>query len=86
MKTRFFALLTLVTAPLLVAAPGQAQTIESSAGRLSASVLAEGLEHPWALAVLPDGRLQVTEAAGPLLIVSADGARTPVDGVPERVA
>ena len=86
MKTRFFALLTLVTAPLLVAAPGQAQTIESSAGRLSASVLTEGLEHPWALAFLPDGRFLVTERAGRLLIVGADGARTPVDGVPEVVA
>src|SRR5438445_11280386 len=36
-------------------------------------VVASGLQHPWALASLPDGRFLVTERPGRLRIVSADG-------------
>jgi glucose/arabinose dehydrogenase len=46
--------------------------------------LAEGLEHPWSIAVLPDGRMLVTERAGRLRIIR-DGRLLdePVRGVPE---
>lgn len=37
------------------------------------SVVTDQLESPWGIAVLPDGRLLVTEKAGSLRIVSADG-------------
>jgi aldose sugar dehydrogenase len=40
-----------------------------------------GLEHPWAVAFLPDGRYLVTERPGRLNIV-ADRRATPVAGVP----
>jgi aldose sugar dehydrogenase len=43
--------------------------------------VAGGLEHPWAVAFLPDGRYLVTERPGRLNIV-ADGEVTPVDGLP----
>lgn len=46
--------------------------------------VAGGLEHPWALAALPDGRLLVTERPGRLRYVGADGALSePITGLPE---
>lgn len=41
-----------------------------------------GLEHPWAIEFLPDGRWLVTERPGRLWIADGDGIR-PVSGVPE---
>jgi glucose/arabinose dehydrogenase len=41
------------------------------------------LEQPWAMTFLPDGRMLVTEKAGRLLLVTADGEQRPISGVPE---
>ena len=50
-------------------------------------ILAEGLEHPWALAFLPDGDTLVTERGGRLLRIDpGDGRRRAIDGVPEVAA
>ncbi len=47
------------------------------------ATIARGLEHPWALAFLPDGRMLVTERPGRLRYVGADGSVSePVAGVP----
>ena len=48
------------------------------------NVIVEGLNHPWGLAFLPDGRLLVTERAGRLR-VAEDGrlASAPVTGLPD---
>jgi aldose sugar dehydrogenase len=46
--------------------------------------VAEGLEHPWAIAFLPDGSMLVTERPGRLRHVGTDGSVSePLGGVPE---
>ncbi len=48
---------------------------------------ARGLEHPWGLTFLPDGRMLVTERPGRLRIVSQDGALSdPIKGLPAIAA
>jgi glucose/arabinose dehydrogenase len=50
-------------------------------------VVADGLEHPWGLAFLPDGRMLVTERPGNLRIVSKKGAVSdPLTGLPDIFA
>lgn len=69
-------------AALVLTMPAQAQTVESSAGNLSATVIAEGLDHPWALGFLPDGRALVTERSGQLRVINAGVVGEPIAGVP----
>ncbi|MFN4275727.1 MAG: PQQ-dependent sugar dehydrogenase [Ferrovibrio sp.] len=45
--------------------------------------VARGLEHPWAMAFLPDGRLLVTERPGRMRVVGKDGrVSPPLENVP----
>lgn len=49
-------------------------------------VLADGLEHPWGLAFLPDGAAILTERPGRLRILAGDALSDPIEGVPDVVA
>jgi glucose/arabinose dehydrogenase len=51
--------------------------------RVSVEVIADHLDHPWALAFLPDGGFLVTERPGRLRIISASGiVSDPIEGLP----
>jgi glucose/arabinose dehydrogenase len=64
-----------------------AQVLRSSAGNLAVETFARGLDHPWALAFLPDGRLLVTERPGRMRIVATDQKLSPaLGGVPKVFA
>ncbi|NNB42611.1 PQQ-dependent sugar dehydrogenase [Pseudomonas chlororaphis] len=61
------------------------QQFQSEQGPLSLTPVVEGLDHPWALAFLPDRQgILVTERPGNLRLVGADGKLSaPLGGVPQ---
>ena len=60
------------TLPVAVAAPLKVETVAS------------GLEHPWGLAFIGDGRMLVTERPGRMRVVAADGTLgPPLAGLPK---
>src|SRR4051812_20706256 len=67
---------------------GQTRTCGVKSGvHFDVTVLAKGLEHPWSVEPLPDGRLLVTERAGRMRMVSKDGTLGPaIEGVPKADA
>ena len=86
--------LATIALPLLLAAPALAQNsankdavIKSQKESFRVETITTGLENPWALAFLPDGRMLVTERPGRLRIVGKDGKLSdPVANVPKVAA
>lgn len=64
------------------------ERVESEQAVFAVEELVRGLEHPWAMAFLPDGRLLVTERAGRLRLIDADFnlVPEPLTGVPTAFA
>ena len=72
---RFISFLCLLMSGLAVAAP-----------EVTTKTITDGLEHPWGVAPLPDGRFLVTERPGYITLVDRDGAKMRLTGVPEITA
>ena len=69
------------------AAPQAAQAQATSAGEMRIETVASGLQHPWAVALLPEGGFLVTERPGQLRRIAADGRLSaPLAGVPQVFA
>src|SRR5687768_1583038 len=69
------------------ACASERKPIRSDKHAFEVVTLVQGLEHPWSIAWLPDGRMLVTERAGRLRIVSKDFQLDPkpVEGLPRIV-
>jgi glucose/arabinose dehydrogenase len=67
--------------------PSHAQVSHTAAGDVAVETVAKGLDHPWALAFVPDGRMLLTERPGRMRIVARDGKVSPaLAGVPKVFA
>ncbi|MEO6676344.1 MAG: PQQ-dependent sugar dehydrogenase [Pseudomonas sp.] len=79
----FCASALIIAAAPVFAAP--TQELKSEQGTLEVTPITKGLEHPWALAFLPDRQgMLVTERPGNLRVVTVDGKRSaPISGVPK---
>ena len=74
-----------IGAAVAPATSGAAAPLEQASEKLRFRLVtvAEGLERPWSVAFLPDGRMLVTEKPGRLRLVSKDGALSkPLANVP----
>jgi glucose/arabinose dehydrogenase len=76
-------LVPLVAGCVMDAAPWASGSAQHAANLPFQVQVVADFESPWAMTFLPDGRLLITEKAGTLYLVSADGQqRTRVDGIP----
>lgn len=66
---------------------GQTRAEALAPTAVTRAVLAQGLEHPWGIAAMPDGGYLVTERAGRMRVMGPDGALSaPIKGLPEVAA
>ena len=69
---------------LMLCASAAAKPVQTELGSIDYQIVTSGLEHPWSLAFLPDGRYLVSERPGRLRVIEADGRLNPqaVGGLP----
>lgn len=72
----------ILSASVAIGITSSASAMESSIGKLTVTSIIDGLEQPWAFAVLPEGGVLITELDGVLLHVT-DTQRMEVAGVPK---
>jgi glucose/arabinose dehydrogenase len=64
--------------------PGQTRAPEARSNvTLKVETIAEGIDHPWGSALLPDGALLVTARSGKLWLVTPGKGKTEITGVPQ---
>jgi glucose/arabinose dehydrogenase len=86
----FAAVAAAFAAPILAVAPAPAlaksmtPSVATEDYRVRLVTVTDGLDRPWSVAFLPDGRMLVTERAGRLRVVGKDGRLdpAPVAGLP----
>lgn len=71
-----------VSATAFAQAP-RSPTPSSEASPFEVTTIVEGLQNPWGLALLPDGRMLVTERPGRLRIVKDGKLSEPLKGLPD---
>ena len=90
MKRSVLAIVVMILSALPWLAQAQAPRSPTPAaldGAVRFEIVAKGLEHPWGLAFLPDGRMLVTERPGRLRVVGRDGnVSEPLGGIPRVLA
>jgi glucose/arabinose dehydrogenase len=70
---------------LALASGADAATVSTKEHRVRIVTVTDGLERPWGLAFLPDGRMLVTERPGRMRLIGRDGRLDPVPvaGLPQ---
>ncbi len=84
MKVFSSRIILAVLAASFLVSTASANAFDSQEHRFRVTTIVSGLEHPWGMAFLPDGRIMVTERPGRLrLIENGRLLQRPVAGLPE---
>jgi glucose/arabinose dehydrogenase len=82
-QRRILHALLLVLATSVSAPAQEVQRFKTEKAEIAVETAARGLEHPWGLAFLPDGRMLVTERPGRLRVVANGQVSEPVRTPPQ---
>lgn len=85
MRRRDILTTGLAIGAVLALPPTAAQALATSAGQVTVTQMADGFDTPWAVGLLPDQSILVTEKDGRLVLLQ-DGRRTDLRGVGRVVA
>ncbi|MGC1507557.1 PQQ-dependent sugar dehydrogenase [Ketobacter sp.] len=66
-----------------VCVPGSVQAVTTEQAEVEPETIIQGLDHPWSLKFLPDGRMLVTERSGSMRLVEDGKLSEPLSGLPE---